>query len=359
VLIFVYQTAWTGTLARDLNLLLADEPGSPEVLSYHSRLSSATRAEVRAKFLANDCRCVVTTAALAMGVNLPATHVIVRDTTTGPGDPLPAGTITQMMGRAGRGTTAGHATVFFKGNRSQSVDQLHKELEELHVPELRSALLTPGQSQKGGNEEPPLAETVLSLLARKPEEGLSGGEVEAFIGKTMNGSEVVHQCLPALRWLAGSSRLLAFELEGTWKATRLGQAAIRGSLPLHVACGMAGLVRDLLSVDGDDKFLLRWSKLDLLLLIELMASRPMLRKPFSEKAAGFIDDFVSRNETKSVIFQEWIRGAAQHSKAAEILGSLGIGALGKSGAEASRKTGSDILTCACRIFAGGENRWSC
>ena len=27
--------------------------------------------------------------------------------------------------------------------------------------------------------------------------------------------------------------------------------------------------------------------------------------------------------------------------------------------EAGGDGGSDILTCACRIFAGGENRWSC
>jgi type I restriction enzyme S subunit len=36
-----------------------------------------------------------------------------------------------------------------------------------------------------------------------------------------------------------------------------------------------------------------------------------------------------------------------------------IGALAITQTAMCTNQGSDILTCACRIFAGGENRWSC
>jgi hypothetical protein len=197
------------------------------------------------------------------------------------------------------------------------------------LPSLRSVLV---QGAGGsGSLEPALAETVLSLLARRPEEGFTLARVEQFMEHTLNGKEAASGCLQALKWLSNTSHLLAFEQDGTWKSTRLGQAAIRSSLPLKAATGVAQLFRDLLSVESDDKTMAHFSPLDLLLLVELMSNKPVLRKPFSEELARQVDDWTSRDNTKSLLFQHWVRGGEGFSKSPELFGTLGID-VGNSGA---------------------------
>lgn len=322
VLIFVYQTSWAGALAKELQQELGELCGTAGAAAYHSRLSAETRGRVREQFLRGTTRCVVTTAALAMGVNLPATHVIVRDLNYGPERPLAIGALTQMMGRAGRGNRPGQAFLLVREGVGLSPQELVAALQNPELPALQSVLMRSASENRGG--EPALAETVLSLLARRAEDGFTQEGIEQFMAHTLCGGEAVPGCLPALRWLSQSASVLAYEQDGIWKPTRLGQAAIRGSLPLRAAVGVAQLIRDLLSVDSDDSALSHWSTLDLLLLVELLASRPLLRKTFSENLAQQVDDWASRDETKSVLFQQWIRGASGFSKAQELLGSLGL-----------------------------------
>jgi hypothetical protein len=322
VLIFVYQTSWAGALARELQEGLGSLCGAEGAGCYHSRLSADTKARVRQQFMAGTTRCVVSTASLAMGVNLPATHVIVRDLSYGPGQPLSIGSLVQMMGRAGRGYRPGHAVLLFKHGELGAVESVQNQLERQELPALHSVLVQ--SSQKTAQDEPPLAETILSLLARKPEDGFSLQGVEQFMRHTLCGEEAAHGCAAALKWLSNASRLLAFEQDGIWKATRLGQSSIRSSLPLSTATGVAQLIRDLLSVDQDDSMLSHMSALDVLLLVELLSNKPMLRKQFSEELARQVDDWASREDTKSILFQNWIRGANGFSKAPELLGSLGL-----------------------------------
>lgn len=155
-----------------------------------------------------------------------------------------------------------------------------------------------------------------------------------------------------MKWLGGASNLLAFEDEGEWISTRLGQAAVRGSLPLKTAAGVAQLMRDLLSIDEKDEMLLRFSSLDILLLTELMTTRQVLRKPFSEAMAVQVDDWASRDETKSVLFQNWIRGQKGFSKASEIFGSLGIelGSKATTKDETARKIGYQAMLRAIMLW---------
>ena len=88
-----------------------------------------------------DCRCVVTTAALAMGVNLPATHVLVRDLSYGLDGSLTEGELLQMAGRAGRGIKTGQAFFLCKPNGSWNSENLNKTLNKKLETEIRSTLV--------------------------------------------------------------------------------------------------------------------------------------------------------------------------------------------------------------------------
>lgn len=352
VLIFVYQTSWAGALARNLQAELGDLCGTCGAACYHSRMSSGTKTAVRRQVQEGSTRCVVSTAALAMGVNLPATHVVVRDLSYGPGEPLPIGALQQMTGRAGRGSRPGQAYLILKQGDSRDLQEFRRQIESNQLPTLRSVFLNEEGNGLNHTGEPPLAKTVLSFLSRRADEKLRTHEVENFISHTMNGAEVVTECAPALRWLGSACNLLAFEDDGEWISTRLGQAAIRGSLPLKTAAGVAQLIRDLLSIDEKDELLLRFSPLDILLLTELMTNRPVLRKPFSETMAVQVDDWVSRDEVKSVLFQNWIRGQKGFSKASEIFGSLGIELSSKANTkdETARKLGYQAMLRAIMLW---------
>jgi helicase len=104
VLIFVHRRADTERLAARL----------PGARAYHAGMDAEARTAVASGVLTGAIRVVVSTTALAMGVDLPVSHVIVRDTTF-PGDgPLPAAIIAQMLGRAGRGEDDGHGFVLLR-----------------------------------------------------------------------------------------------------------------------------------------------------------------------------------------------------------------------------------------------------
>jgi len=78
----------------------------------------------------------VSTAAWAMGVNLPTTHVIVRDLSYGPGEPLPVGALQQMTGRAGRGSRPGEAMLILKRGDSRDAQELRRQIENNELPTL-------------------------------------------------------------------------------------------------------------------------------------------------------------------------------------------------------------------------------
>jgi hypothetical protein len=91
-------------VARRLTETLPRSVGAGGAIAYHSGMSGTARAAVRKAFLAGRSRCVVTTTALALGVNLPASHVVVRAATFLGEGRLGVDEILQMLGRAGGAT---------------------------------------------------------------------------------------------------------------------------------------------------------------------------------------------------------------------------------------------------------------
>ena len=331
LLIFVYQTAWADALARELTEVLFDLCGEQGALGYHSKLRSETKERYRADFMNGRSRCVVTTTALAMGVNFPATHVLIRDLTQGPGKPIGIGTLVQMAGRAGRGTREGHAIFLHKPSDTWELEALQGELESLTIPQLRSTLVSRGLGldwngrDDDHGKEPRLAELVLSLLGRHCESGLTPEALNHFVSNTMEGGEAIAEIQAALVWLSRPGFVLAYQDKAEqWKPTVLGTTTIRASMDLTAAAGVANLLRDLLSVDSDDKLIGRLEMLDLLLLTELVATRTAVTKRFSKDLGEQVDGWIDRSDAKPAMFTEWIRGTKDHSKADEVFGSLGI-----------------------------------
>ncbi|MBN8460107.1 MAG: hypothetical protein J0M04_19945 [Verrucomicrobia bacterium] len=106
----------------------------------------------------------------------------------------------QMTGRAGWGSRPGEATLIVKQGDSWDVVELRDQLETYQLPAPRSVFDQGTGSGWNRGIEPPMAKAVLSFLARCPDEKLTTPQVEKFIANTMNGAEVVAECL---RDLAG------------------------------------------------------------------------------------------------------------------------------------------------------------
>jgi helicase len=326
-IVFVYRRSAAAALATKLSGVLG-----VSVLAYHSGQSASERARIRSQFQVGTCRCLVATTALGMGVNLPATHVMVRDTTFFGVGRLPVDELLQILGRAGRGDREGSGVVLVRWTDDWTGEDLSQALRDEALPPLRSSfekLFTRGSRGALNTDEHlrlAAASLVATCLVRAGDDGLDAAGITALLANTLGGRALVPLIDGALRWLIDPSRAIAFREErGCAKLTVLGHIGVKAMLPLVYLGGVGQLVRDLISLDPHAKLLWRWSSFDHLFLISLLSDRtPKLRR-FSEDLADQIDGwFESRPTTeKSLLFAEWIMGTAEGSNAAELFGSLG------------------------------------
>jgi hypothetical protein len=362
-IVFVYRKTDVQRLAKELEVSL----GMP-VLPFHADLPLARKERIREDFIAGQCRCLVSTTALGTGVNLPATHLIVRDTTFFPEGRISSTQLSQMLGRAGRGHRAGHAMVILRPQDPWKATELLEALASPHHPEFRSGLVgTCGLRPDPEVDPNPSARLVLSILSRRGDEGISMENLRTFSRALLAGEEMTPVLDQAVRWLSGSNAVLAYRLEGSTDLipTRLGQACCRSGLPPTVIASLASLLRDILSIESEHRLLPQLGKLDLLLLAELLADRSFVRGRFSGKLEEQVDAWAESMSEKSLLFNHWIRGKKGFSKAAEIFGSLGIGE-GGSNPESSRQRGYLYMRAAAILWTRGSGvpwvdiarRWS-
>jgi superfamily II DNA/RNA helicase len=322
LLVFVYQTRAAEALARTLAAALGAAAGTVGALAYHAQLAREARAAVRAAFAEGTSRCVVTTTALALGVNLPATDVIVRDTVFPGAGELAPGELLQMAGRAGRGDRAGRATILRHGPERRSAAALASQLCRAPAAELRSHL-APGC----GGSAPQAAERVAAFLARRGARGASRADVAGFFARTLAGPDALAAVRAGVGWLLDAGRALAWRDEqGDLRLTALGLAATRSTFPLPAAAGAARLLRDVLELEPDDALLGAWRPLDTLLLVQLLAARaPRLRRS-GDALAARVDAWMDAHPAQaSIVFGRFLRGGRSPARADEVLGSLGVG----------------------------------
>lgn len=312
VLVFVYQTRSAAKTARVLTAALGDLAGPDGVLAYHSQMARAQREVARKSFVSGRSRVIVTTTALAMGINLPCTHVLVRDNTFFGEERLGVDALRQMLGRAGRGDQEGVGIVLVRPGDGWDAEELAHDLEAAPLPPLQSALQ--GTSQDAVRST---ATLVASLLARR--EKLTQEELEAFLAHTLGGQALAGHVKAALRWLV--HRVLVYEDEEAYALTTLGRRAVRAVMPLEIAAGYTQLLRDLLEVESNDASLAAWRPLDHLVVLELLRERPASIRAYSQALVDLVDNWMEAypNEVP-VLYQSWIK----KGRAEEVLGSLGL-----------------------------------
>src|SRR5439155_18769059 len=121
----------------------------------------------------------------------------------------------------------------------------------------------------------------------------------------------------ALDWLCDPNRVLAYCDEGgSYKPTVLGTRAARSLLPLELAAGAGQLLRDLLSVDPDDRHLAGWQPLDHPVLFESFRERVLAGRRFGERLVAQVDGWMESHPGASVLYREWIRGDPGASRSA-------------------------------------------
>lgn len=342
-IVFVYRRDAAQALARRLEDALC-RPVRP----YHSGQSANERLRIRSEFRSGAIRCLVATTALAMGVNLPATHVFVRDTTFFGSGKLRVEELLQILGRAGRGDRSGWGVVLVRPRDEWEGEELARALRDETLPPLRSSfepLLT--RQRKGSGDgvatlEVGAASLVAACLGRAGSEGVPPPALTALLSNTLGARSLVPRLEVSLQWLAQPSRGLAYrDADARWKLTVLGLAGVHSLLPLTYVGGLGQLVRDLISLDTSSKLLRRWSSLDHLFVISLASDRCPRPRKFSEELASQVDAWLESRpgDEKSLLFAEWVMGSASASKADELLGSLGLGnsGIGSAAAGQARK----------------------
>jgi hypothetical protein len=268
-----------------------------------------------------------------MGVNLPATNILVRDSTFFGSGKLRVDELLQILGRAGRGDRRGHAVVLLRPTDGWNADELAALLRAESLPPLQSSFEATAVShfdrRVSGHDRRDLAAAgmIASYLARAADDGLSKGDIHRLLGNTLGARALTTQVDTALRWLTDLSRVVAYADEHQhFHLTVLGRSGLRSMLPLPYLAGLGQLMRDLISLDPSARLLQRWSAVDHLLLATLLSDRaPRLRR-FSDELADRIDSWHEKRtvEHKSLLFAEWTMGACGASKADELLGSLGV-----------------------------------
>ncbi len=319
VLVFVYQTASAETLATTIASVLSGRKIKKGDLSatenagvawFHSKLSSATKQHIVQAMSEGQIRVVVSTTALAMGINLPATHVFVRDINfTGVRD-LDTSDLMQMIGRAGRGDKSGEGIILLgKQNVSKETEIVNDVTNEV-IPTVRSRLVPAVRESYYGAPQTDfvfvnrVGSQIMGILNRL--KSVSEKKLSEYLGNTFGGSRFEE--LPMiLKYL--SDWKLAFPDEDTkeYQLTHLGEIAARCYLPPLTAANFGQLIRDLLSDKPDGTHISCLTPIDYLIIVSLISdeNRPVARysKAMREGVKSYMEGLPL--EEKSYLYRTW------------------------------------------------------
>lgn len=248
LLAFVYRRSDAERLAARL----AEVYGQAEVTFFHAGLSLEARRELSAQFKGGVLRAMVTTSSLKMGINTPATHVVVRDVSFfGTGQLVPADVL-QMIGRAGRGDAPGTGIVLCsEGENLARYETVFRSGELQPIP----PQLIPLQNPRFRRTIPqaaldPLRSAVLSEIARCGETSVD--QVVAFLGASYSArwhrvrAREIQDCLSYLE-----AAKLVYRVENraaALGATKLGRTTAYTGLSAETGGMLGGFLRALIQL---------------------------------------------------------------------------------------------------------------
>ena len=269
VVVFVYQTKAAEKLAKDLTTKLGEKAGEDGCLAFHSLISTAQKASVRNAYSSGKSRCVVATTSLAMGVNLPASHVILRDAVFFGAGELDTGEMLQMLGRAGRGNRSGAGLVVLKPSDGLDPVILSDRLKNEKLADFRSSheveSLRFGKGDSG-NAFQKFGRQVAGELSRRQKKGCTLDELNTFFDRSLGGKHIrenLSQTLSELR----AGELAINSDDNKHYLTTLGKTSVKSTLPLGISAGIGQLVRDVLDTDEKNELFGQWTLMDSLMLL--------------------------------------------------------------------------------------------
>lgn len=276
ILIFVYKKIDAEALASKLK----EQTGCPEQIGFfHAGLSLVGRNRVIQGFRQKTVRSLVTTTSLKMGVNTPATEVIVRDTTFHGAGRLKISDLLQMIGRAGRGETPGQAWILVQQAEDSSFTE---DLASGRIDEIRPQLLPHPrfnrQSPSTEDSEDVDCLKAIALTELVVRRQANAAELAQFVGRTYSAFHSGTRSTSLQKQLVDLERgKLIHHVEnsqGLYSPTKLGRTVSISGLSPESGAMLAAFLRALIGLTVKEQeqgstapgYLRRLTDLDLLFL---------------------------------------------------------------------------------------------
>jgi len=205
------------------------------ISSYHSGLTNEERKIIEEKFISQQIAGVVATAALAAGVDLPASQVIFESLAMGI-KWLTVAEFEQMLGRAGRlkKHNRGYAYLLVEPGRIYSPKM--KETEENLAIRLLNGKIKDYELPPNNSKSITELLSFVSMFNR----GAKKEEIETFFDLLINNNYDLDVMLKKLN----QQKLLRITENFTYKPTRLGQAIAKSFLSVDQCLEIVSLLRN-------------------------------------------------------------------------------------------------------------------
>jgi replicative superfamily II helicase len=306
-LIFVYRQADATRLARKIGAAFAEY--ATRVGAFHSAVPLTSKKELLRDFHSGQLRALVCTTSLAMGINSPATDVIVRDTLFFGHGQLSGSDVVQMTGRAGRGNADGNAYVLFSSQERWL--ELAKALELNAVEPLTPRLIPRWEATRkrrsDDTEVPsPIASALLGEIAARS--SVRRPELMNFVSHTY--SAVCHGVAlqhidAALAYLVEDKLIYRLEnSEDAVAATRLGRTVSFAGLSAESGALFGAFLRSLISLSekelqreqGQQTYLQRLRPMDFyaICLASYEARRDVTDRKSFKPSADALNEYIER-----------------------------------------------------------------